>query len=1247
MSDLNHRDDNEDDDVGLVASAGADDRKLFDHHELEDKLSKIRTQINSKLENQKHLAIILSAVEENIEEQNNEKTPVSYVVSFLSLLDQCIRDDQILDNNLAATTTYFLDLLFPFTPKPLLKQKFQEILLKLSSPLNVNADGPLVRSTIGALETLLLAQDSSQWLNRGAVSPTRAFVALIELSFDTRPKVRRRAQEAVKQILQNPPPSPSPIHVVSTTASDLSLRHLQELLEKYRQHKRGSSNKELNSQLIHALQLITVITSANSWPVKNIEALCDVLLEISKTSDQFLVGAAFEAFEGLFKSMTNVIDVAKYTRVLKIIFDLKPSVNDSHLSVTWLAVVAKALEGFSSLSPLECIKLLPQSLKSISNFLASDSRDIYTSASNCLSACVSLTIPETFLLQPNAEYSITEEIEEEVDNFITFAAQLIEGDLFSVTYQNATGSILEFVKTALLKFRYRANPDFLNIVKIVGDWRTNEAESFPYNKEAEDCIAAAISSIGPEAVLGVIPLNLGANVAGPGRAWLLPILKDNVRFAELNFYKKQILPVVNFFETKITSSANKESMNNKIFQTIIDQVWSLLPRFSDLPKDLRSAFDEEFATKLADLMFAKVELRTPICHAWRNLVESNLSYRDGAPSDDSTSSSLLLLQQEFPVQESAKNIEYLASIASNILTVLFNIFSYTLPESRGFVLETIEVFLKIVPTAELATTFDKVCGMLKNAMDNDSTTKVKGGDPTPDASVTMMDLVVVMAKYLPESSHNALFSIFALTVVLEDKPLLQKRSYRILTNLGASDKGRKSIEKFIAEIEGKVIATADATNQSARSARLNAILVILEILPQSDLYFIPATLQEVIMATKDVNERSRGLSYQILIKMGQKMKEGGVVENSKVPGFDEDAAPSEASLTEFFTMVSAGLAAQNPHMISATITAISCLVFEFKDELPTETLMEIASTVELFLTHNSREIAKSAIGFVKVEVLSLPEELVRTNLTELLAKLMRWSHEHKGHFKSKVKHIVERLIRKFGVEEVESAIPEEDRKLVANIKKTRNRAKRKQETSGNVDAGHEDKSNKKSKKKFVSAYEEVLHDSDISDDGDDDNKVDIYDEDGDRAKRGKKPTQFIVESGDEPLNLLDRQALAHISSSKPKKSFKSELKSKVDEFKTKNGKLVFAESGEKEQDPLAKKSSGIDAYLDAVKQAPVRGQKNKLKFKKTKNGDDGESWSDDDEEQNAPSPFKSKSKVLGRSKISKPTKQKFKAKKKL
>lgn len=1206
----------------------------IDSFELEDKLSKIRSQTNSKLDNQKHLAIILSAVEENIEEQKNDKTPVAYFVSFLSLLDQCISNDQILDSNLAATTAYFLDLVFPFTPKPLLKSKFNQILAKLAQPLTLeNAEAALVRSTIGALESLLLAQDGSSWNSKGQVSPKRAFLALLETSFDPRPKVRKRAQEAVSKILSNPPASPSPTHVAAPLAADAALTQLSTLLNTYKTQKK---NKEVNSQIIHVLQLIKMITSTNSWPVNKIEELCDILLEISKTSDQFLVSSAFGAFEGLFQSMTDVIDVEKFTRVLNVIFDLKPSINDTHLAASWLAVVAKALESFALLSPESCISKLPTVLPIVASYLSSESKDIYSSASQCLIAIVSQSIPDKFLLQPSPTNGITGEIYETVDDAITYISKMIEDILFSIKYQNATKEILEFTTATILKLRSRANPDFLDVLKNVGDWRTNETDNFPYNKEAEDVIAASISSMGPEVVLSVLPLNLTGENGGPGRAWLLPLLRDNVRFAELDFYKNSILPNIEFFDTKIEQSNNKESINSKIFQTIVDQIWSLLPHFCDLPKDLTSAFDETFATKLSDLMFAKVELRVPICHAWRLLVESNVAYRDGALDED------LLMQQEFPKEEARKNVEYLSTIAGNILTVLFNVFTYTVADSRGFVLETIETYLNIIPKDELATTFDKVCGMLKQAMDEEAgqtsqQQQQQSKTDIPSTSITMMDLIVAMAKYVPESSHNALFSIFVATVSLVKNPLMQKRAYRIISRLAETETGKQSILKFIGEIERVLIETIEQTHNSARSSRLNAILLVLELLPSTDLYFIPAILQEIIMATKDVNERSRGLSYQILIKMGQKMNEGGVIENSRVPGFDSDAPNSSASLTEFFTMVSAGLAAQNPHMISATITAISCLIFEFKDVLPTDVLLEIASTVELFLTHNSREIAKSAIGFVKVEVLSLPEEMVKQNLSDLLSKLMRWSHEHKGHFKSKVKHILERLIRKFGVEEVERCIPEEDKKLVANIKKSRNRAKRKQEAeteaegeTGSKTAG----SSHNSEKKFVSAYEEALYDSDISED-----EVDIYDEDANRHRKAGKSNQFILETGDEPLNLLDRQALAHISSSKPKKFTKQDLQNRKEEFKTKNGKLVFKEDNE--EDPLANKGSGIDAYLDAVKQAPIRGQKNKLKFKRSRNEEDN--WSDDDADS---TPVLKKGKTLGKSKISKP-KQKFKAKKKL
>jgi hypothetical protein len=45
-----------------------------------------------------------------------------------------------------------------------------------------------------------------------------------------------------------------------------------------------------------------------------------------------------------------------------------------------------------------------------------------------------------------------------------------------------------------------------------------------------------------------------------------------------------------------------------------------------------------------------------------------------------------------------------------------------------------------------------------------------------------------------------------------------------------------------------------------------------------------------------------------------------------------ERATATASVEEYMTMIAGGLAGATPHMISATVTAISRLVFEFKGE---------------------------------------------------------------------------------------------------------------------------------------------------------------------------------------------------------------------------------------------------------------------------------------------------------------------------
>lgn len=1183
--------------------------------EFELKLQKIRLQISSKLDNQKHIALVLSAVEENITSQDNTRSPVAYLVSFLSLLEQAInvKEECIVDQALAATTAYLLDLTLPVIPKALLKSKFPEILMKLAPAITSDeAEAPLIKSAIGSLETLLVAQDINSWNNTSLnINPQRGFGGLLEFSLDPRPKVRKRAQEAVHKILANPPPGPAMEHPVSPLAADFVIKSLLELINTKPNQK---TNKEHSAQLIHSLQLVSSITSANTWPTSKIEALCDILLEVSKTNDQYLVSAAFNGFEGLFNSMSDEIDSDKFLKVLEIIFNLKPSLNDTHLAAPWIAVIAKGITSYAKVEPVKALQKLPEVFKVLLPFFASDVSDIFISVSQCFISIFTEAIPDHFLLLPNND-DVTPQIYEQMDETIAEIAEIFN-ELLNVKYGQATKEILELFTAAFSKLRSRSNPDFLAPLQVIGEWRSNE--EFDFKEEADAVIGAAITEVGPETVLGVLPLNL-LDSKKAGRAWLLPLLRDNVRFARLGYFVEELSPLVVEFEKRI-SSMDKDSVTSKIFQTIIDQIWSLLPHFADLPSDLQASFTDEFAQSLASLLYSNPELRVNICHALRLLVESNVTFVSGALSEDR------LLSQELSIETAQSNVAYLSTKSSNLLAVLFNVFSQTAPESRGFVLETIDAYVSISSAEDLEATFNKVSVLLKNAFEEEASTPAtpqqKGASKL---SVTMMDLVVAMAKYVPESSYHALFAIFSQTVNSSD-PLLQKRAYRIISKLIETPTGNSALKHFASDIENVIIQSTQSNNLGARAARLQAISAILTIIPDDHLFFIPAIMSEIILATKDANEKSRQQAFNVLLDMGKAMAKGGVIQNSKIPGFDTSTPDSQATLGEYFTMVSAGLAGGNQHMVSATITAISCIVYEFRETVDPELLVELASTVNLFLTSNSKEIVRSTIGFVKIATISLPEETVKPQLRELLQHLMRWSHEHTGHFKQKVKHIVERLIRRFGFETIEQNFPEEDKKLLTNIRKSKARAKRR--------AAEDDNETEKKTKTHGNAYDDVLYDSE-SDASDDDEEV------TESKKGNKRSQQYIMESRDSPLDLLNQESLSHISSSKPTKAGR---KSNAAAFE-KDGKLHFSENGADEEDPLKSITDGINAYVEAVRSGPVRGQKNKFKFKRGAKAREAEGDEDQGNDE-LQKPRFDRTKVSKGNRVGKPQGKKFQPRKK-
>ena len=103
---------------------------------------------------------------------------------------------------------------------------------------------------------------------------------------------------------------------------------------------------------------------------------------------------------------------------------------------------------------------------------------------------------------------------------------------------------------------------------------------------------------------------------------------------------------------------------------------------------------------------------------------------------------------------------------------------------------------------------------------------------------------------------------------------------------------------------------------------------------------------EAILSAKEPSEKARNAAFALLVTMGRKMKEGGVVDMSLIDGATAnpgDIGVREANIQEFVGMVGASLAAEKDHTVSAGVMALSRVLFEFRSTLRHMRSMKVES----------------------------------------------------------------------------------------------------------------------------------------------------------------------------------------------------------------------------------------------------------------------------------------------------------------
>jgi len=666
------------------------------------------------------------------------------------------------------------------------------------------------------------------------------------------------------------------------------------------------------------MQLVKTVASASGgWPSKSLDSLCEVLFTVAKSKSEFLTMSAFDVFEAIFEGLAKDASSVKLPRLLEAVTELQPSSKDTQLLPPWIAIISRGYDVSAQMSPIETFRKLPDAFKMISKLFTSTSYNIRVSAAECLiSFCVNC-IPASVLLDS-----------EDRDEMVFRDLSKIVEKLLNVKYHSAWMETFTVLGATLEAFRWRSVPLLNKAVTTVGELRSDE--SFSSKQQADEVLSKAIRAMGPEAVLQLLPLNLVKPGPGkPGRAWMLPLIRDSVSNTDLAHFKTEFLPLSEMlFQRVLDQTGKAKTMETKIFETLVQQVWASLPGYCDRCLDITKvcsflsnpltmltktqALDQGFAELLSNVLYQQPDMRINICKALQILVDSTKATALITGPED------LVAQGRISKADAQMSLQHIAAIAPNLLAVLFNIYCETNPQYRGPILACIDSYLSIIPPQEISDTFARVAKLLDDSVKESAGKKapvLKQGqkDTTPPpTSHALMDIVVAMAVYLPREGFPSLFQMASAIISQQHDAQLQKKAYKLIPRLALSEIGKLALNERSADLQQMILATAENAMISARRDRLNAMSTIVDFLPSQDLYFVPSLLPEVILATKEANERARTSAFDLLVQLGEKMSQGGIIDNSKISHMPPGTPPTTASLEEYFTMLSAGLAGSTP-----------------------------------------------------------------------------------------------------------------------------------------------------------------------------------------------------------------------------------------------------------------------------------------------------------------------------------------------
>ncbi len=1052
---------------------------------------------HSRDTNKRNLKAVLAAVSEVIRGQSENAAaqpgPTQYFAALMTVLESADLDHMHL-------LVHLLSITMPAVPAAVLRAKatavesvfdgLWQICVRTAQSNNEATAGranALTRALLQCQSPFLVAQDASSatWQRPSLL---KVFHSMLSSVADPRAKLRRIAQDGIVALLERHAAVGSPAAATLVQQFCIGAADQRNVVENA-------------TSLMRALALMRRALGLLPAPVAARVALA--LLNIPQGNTRLSIECV-RTVDALLSDTRCALRAEELKSLGERVLDLKPSDADAEPAVAYAQVVADAQVRFTQCSPELGATMLPRSLLALSDNLGSSHRRVRVATGKALAAivdkCFDLELLAPIVAAQQAAASegrkplpaeralatlrsfIGLRYAAATDAVVPVARQLLvrlgekqfEGtrcaEVVGAPFVAALAELHQQQLILKMKNGAAGNASAASSEDVADD-----SSSSTHSSPVELALAAGLCLLGVEGLLKIVPVQeplqastsaLAANMprgVARDRRWMLTFLKQHLSRSgaktSLTFFQSQILGLARQCEALARQPSLPEAMKRRHRDASV-RLWCLFPGFCTNATDVAAAF-----SSLGPMLGAAIkderypQLAVAVSQGLKTLVTKAIL---AAPVKGVAGAA---------AEGDAKDKQTLARYAKNFLPLLFNAYDKAHGEwsatdassppagiGRGgnsertaAILLTIGAYCSITPDSLLDSIFDQLLQKLlrtstETAEEDAAATVVEGGESEAVRStaelqrrrraIILTGIASSAAPHVSVEKAGLLFRALQVSIRDDTRPLLQKRSYACLEALCK----RPNLEpEMLAQLSAVLQDSLVACTATAKKHRLRCLTFLvgcggLALGERKSVQLLSRLMGELLLCTKDTSLKVREVAFELLTSIARSLS-----ASASAPDAPTDAVQPK----EFVQMAMAALGGKTPHMRSAALLGLTRLMYELREELFDDMGGQLLDLALILMREKAKEVVKSSLGYLKMSITVMKKEELLLKLKPIMAALMLWAGESKNRFKQKIRLVLERLVRKLGVEAVRPLVPARDAKLLTHILRSQERQRKK------------------------------------------------------------------------------------------------------------------------------------------------------------------------------------------------------------